>query len=178
MVGVVALLGVVVLWRFISGISWMFQPAAHPMYAQISKSRPLQNALLSIESEISDEASIQKWGSIWVMPSWIIKHLFMRKELIDLHNVIWIYPQTNEEKDGNQTYIVYINEKDGNSTCLEFKKVKQQEEFIQALVDKNFPIVVGYSAELKQYWEIEMTAKEFVDHCNQLLVTVRKGNSP
>lgn len=156
-------------WWLVSGLVWLVRMERHPICVRMQKMGPLEVAVASLESELADTDLVKKFGNVVLTPSWVILRKFSAVEVVSLDHLVWVYPETKTEEDEGsikKEYSVFFGERDGWAHWFPFKNTQMQQSFVQALVDKELPIILGYSSELKRIWDRDLSSR-FVEYCEQ-----------
>lgn len=141
----------------------MTNPKTHPIVKQMAAFGPFERAVASLEQELQDERHPQKFGKIVLTRSWLIHHTFWSTTVFPLQNVVWIYPKTKMErrtigKDKKIGFSLVICEKDKIQQEIVCRDETVRQELLQAIIQKNLPILVGYDEQLQRLWNSDRKA--------------------
>lgn len=112
----------------------------------------------SITTEIARKAKF-RIARIIITESWLIQKKLLSIDLVPLEQIVWVYKQTTKHYYGfiptGKSYSLIVNTARGINHVFDLRTEKQVDELIDYF-GQNFPwIICGYSAELKNLWNID-----------------------
>lgn len=134
--------------------------SGNPENTSVVKSLAAYGSPSQVAAQIDYELAGQyeKVGSIYLLPTWIIKNNTFSVEVQHIENIVWMYKKVTKHSVNfiptGKTYEVVLHNSQGSEVSLNgtFMSEQKTEQMMERIYQRIPWVVAGYDDELISYW--------------------------